>query len=493
MRKLLLATAAMLGATSGLAMAQAPTMEFKGHPNQGQTAMPPFSTSSGGNTVNNYVGQPDTFQGLTQRFTGAVATPTPGTLVIKLNGKVEVDMDAVWTSGSVNQAVPGSAKVNPISFGAFMRLYPGVDGMAANGLRYGASIELRENFPGSGAQSTPALSPAPSGSAYTSGETVFVRRAFTYIAADNVGMVRFGQTDGVISLFDPCIFSSQCWDAGIGNFNGGQMEGQAPSGAVSMPFVWLAQAGAEYGNTKVVYMSPQFAGFDIGIQYAPGMNNGYSACGTATEAVTTCATTTTGADPTRWYNQVAAGIRYQGTFGPVVFGAYGMVETAGKEDFFGAPVRAGGPTHAAGNQYDNLKFGQAAFYVGTDTSVGRFVYSADFIGGALNGQLAMRPSGGVGERGLVTGILYNNGPLTLGAEVAGVNSQGATGLTGISQRREYGIAFGGNYALAPGLFLVGEYQYQHRHQGDFDFATNTIGRTGDSRAQGFLFSTVVNW
>jgi hypothetical protein len=294
MRKLLLATAAVLGATSGLAFAQAP-MEMKGNPNQGQMAMPPFSTSSGANTVNNYVGQPDTFQGITQRFTGAVATPTPGTLVIKLNGKVEVDMNAAFTTVNASQT-PG-AKVNPISFGSFMRLYPAVDGMAANGLRYGASIELRENFPGSSPQPTPALSPAPSGSAYSSGETVFVRRAFTYIAADNVGMFRFGQTDGVIGLFDPCIFSAQCWDAGVGNFNGGQIQSQSPGGAVAIPFAWLAQAGAEYGNTKIVYMSPQFAGFDVGVQYAPGMNNGFSACGTGTQAATTCATATTGTDP----------------------------------------------------------------------------------------------------------------------------------------------------------------------------------------------------
>jgi len=492
MRKLLLASAAMLGATSGLAMAQLAPAVLAPNPNQGQTPTAPASTSSIGNTVNNTVGQPDTFQGVTPRFFGAVATPTPGTLVIKLNGKVEVDMNAAFTT--VNNSYTPGAKVNPVSFGSFFRLYPAVDGMAANGLRYGASVELRENAPGSAAQPTPALAPAPSGSTYSSGETIFVRRAFTYMAADNVGMVRFGQTDGVIGLFDPCIYSSQCWDAGIGNFNGGQMQGQSPSGAVGIPFVWLAQAGAEYGNTKVVYMSPQFFGFDIGAQYAPSMNNGYSACGTGTQAATTCNSTTTGTDPTRWYNQVAIGLRYQGIFGPVIVGAYAMFETAGKEDFFGAPVANGGPGHVSGNQYDNLKFGQYAGYIGTDTPIGRFVYAADYIGGALNGQLAMRPTGGASEQGLVTGILYNNGPVTLGAETGVINSQGSANLVGISQRREYEIALGGNYNVAPGLFLVGEFMYEHRHQGDFNFATNVPNTgTNDAQARGVMFSTVVNW
>ena len=52
------------------------------------------------------------------------------------------------------------------------------------------------------------------------GQTVFVRRAFTYLASDNVGIVRFGQADGVIGLFDNCIFTTQCWDAGIQGLNG---------------------------------------------------------------------------------------------------------------------------------------------------------------------------------------------------------------------------------------------------------------------------------
>ena len=75
---------------------------------------------------------------------------------------------------------------------------------------------------------------------------MFVRRAFTYLASDRAGLVRFGQTDGVLGLFDNCIFTSQCWDAGTGNFNGGEpLQGIGPGGATAIPFVWLSQAGAE--------------------------------------------------------------------------------------------------------------------------------------------------------------------------------------------------------------------------------------------------------
>ena len=62
-----------------------------------------------------------------------------------------------------------------------MRLYFGADAMATNGLRYGAGIELRENFPGQSA-ATPARVRVA-----TVRETVFVRRAFTYAAGENWG------------------------------------------------------------------------------------------------------------------------------------------------------------------------------------------------------------------------------------------------------------------------------------------------------------------
>jgi hypothetical protein len=499
MRKLLLASVAMLGATSGLALAQESGATFS--PTQGMTSMPasptpPASSFTASNSYGNVVGH------VGGAAYGMFKPPTPGTITIHLGGKVEVDMNAQW---STNNQGAGS-KANPVTFGSYMRLYPGVDGMATNGLRYGASIEFRENFPGSAAQPTPVLNvAAPSASTYSSGETVFVRRAFTYMANDNLGIVRFGQTDGVIGLFDPCIFYSGCWDAGAGNFNGGQAQGNGVSGAFAIPFVWLAQAGAEYGNTKITYLTPQFFGFDFGVQYAPSMGNGYSACNNA--GATGCNAETTGIDGSRWYNQVGVGARYQGVFGPIGVGAYAFYETAGKETVFG-PSISFARGNGAGNRFDNLSFVSAAAYLTFDTGVGKITGAIDYIGGALNGQLGMRPSGGAPMNAVVAGITYNNGPLTLAVQSGVVESQGANSLTAISQRHEWEIAFGGNYNLAPGLYLVGEYMYTYRHQSGFDFFTgaNGVGSTGaagtnafragltrDAKGQALMFATVVNW
>src|SRR4029077_5888182 len=71
----------------------------------------------------------------------------------------------------------GVVKLNPYALDSFMRLYFGADAMATNGLRYGAAIELRENFTGQ-LGSTGA-------SGYSSLSTVYVRRAFTYVAGEN--------------------------------------------------------------------------------------------------------------------------------------------------------------------------------------------------------------------------------------------------------------------------------------------------------------------
>jgi hypothetical protein len=492
MRKLMLATAAMLGATSGLALAQTASGPVY-NPTQGQLLATPHSTSSTAQTTNNTVGQPDTFQGITSNFFGAVAPPAPGTIVIKINGRVETDLDYAQTSLGT-----AGGKINPISFGTFFRLYPAVDAMAANGLRYGASVEIRENFPGSAAQTTPTISPtaaAPSTSSELSGQTLFVRRAFTYVAADNVGIVRLGQGDGVISMFDPCIFSVQCWDAGAGNFNGGAMQGQYPANAVSIPFYWLAQVGADYGNDKILYMSPQFAGFDFAAHYAPSSGNGYIGCAGNPQPSGGCNGATSGGDPTRYYNEVAAGVRYLGQFGPMLVGAYGVYETASKENqTTGAIVPLGKDTTGA---YDNMSFFEAAAFIGADTPMGRFVYSGNWIGGAINGSngggLAMRPSGGAPESATVTGLEYFNGPMSAGIEVAFADSQGSNALTGISQRHEFEFGVGGAYALAPGLFLTAEYQYSHRHQGDFNFTTGETGSTNDVHSQGVQFATIVTW
>jgi hypothetical protein len=504
MRKVLLASAALLGGAA--AHAQAPA-----NPSQGQLVAP-YGAGPASNNNNNAWGVANTQSGSTaagplstEYAPNVVAVPAPGTIVIHLNGRVEVDLAANYSSvdkGVNANGTPNGFKLNPVGIGTFFRLYPGFDAVAANGLRYGASVELRENFLAgtNGTTNGGSTGGTSSPSGNTSSQTIFVRRAFTYLASDQVGLLRLGQGDGVLGLFDNCIFTSQCWDAGSGVLDAGASQQTAPSGAVP-PFVWLAQAGAEYGNSKIVYLTPQFYGFDFGVQYAPNEGNAFSdGSGSSpiqstpcNQAGPNCITVSSGNDPTRWLNQTGVGLRYQRNFGAVDFKTYGFYETAGKENLtttaFVAPSPTASPTSL---RYDNLSFYKAGIAV----TAFNLTAAVDYIGGAVNGQLAERPTGGVNENAITAGLTYFNGPISLGVTWGVIDSQGDARLTGVSQRHEYEVAFGGTYKLAPGLQLVGEYQYAHRHQGGFDFSQGAPGLNGatrDAQYQGLTFMTVMNW
>jgi hypothetical protein len=548
MRKLLMASAAILGASGSLALAQT------AHPNQGQLVAP-YGAGPAANNNNNAWGTANTPTGssaagpLSTIYAPNVdAVPAPGTIVIRLNGRVEADVVANFTSADRGIAAsptggsPNGFKINPIGVATYLRLYPGFDGLAANGLRYGASAEIRTAF--FAGTLTPATGGTASGlngtssafvgtgsqssaSGNTSAETLFLRRVFSYLAADQAGIVRIGQTDGVVGLFDNCVFSSSCWDAGVGVFQGAFTAttaiGASGGGGTSWP--WLAQAGNEYGNAKIVYLSPQFFGFDIGVQYAPSMGNAYSdntqtnplSPTVCNQASATCISVTSGDDPQRWYNQVGIGARFQQTFGAVDVKAYGFYETAGKEDWTNnggsttslaalKAIAAAPGTQAFRNgsnanfyNYDNLSFYQAGLAV----TAMNFTAAVSYIGGRYDGQMAMDPTGGAPENALLYGLTYANGPLTAGIDLGVIDSQGDTRLVDTSQRHEVEFAVGGAYRLAPGVQLVGEYQYIQRHQGGFDFNTGALGTsspsglagssTRDAHGQGFLFSTVMTW
>ena len=176
MRRLLLAGVATLGTSAtlvGAASAQsvpvnAPTLNDI----QGAVVTP---ENSGSYTYgdNNYM------SGTMAK--GPVANPTPGTMVVRIGARVFTNISGSWS----NLDQIGTEKLYPQQLGEYMRIYPGMDAMSANGLRYGAAVELRQNF-----VSPTATTGANGGTGYTSNQTVYVRRAFAYFAGDNWGIVR---------------------------------------------------------------------------------------------------------------------------------------------------------------------------------------------------------------------------------------------------------------------------------------------------------------
>jgi predicted porin len=418
-----------------------------------------------------------------------IANPTPGSIVVHLNARVLFAPVAEWSSLDVFKATPTTApsKLSPFGNVGFVRIYPGVDALAANGLRYGASIELRQDFgPTSGSTAS------SNGSANSFSSTVFVRRAFIYLASEKAGILRLGQGDGVIGLFDNGVTTFQNFDTGGWD---GDFQGTIPANAnLSFPFPSLQ--GAEYISSKFVYLSPQLAGFDFGVAYAPNsgalqdgptINSLTSTAGTLTTcavAASGCATLSTSnvaLDGARFRNLIEAGVRYQGHFGPVGVYGFGIYNTSGHVNV--------SPT-LAGSQFNGLNFGD----FGVAATYGGLTIGAHGMAGQFNGVLALQPKGGVNANAWLVGAQYATGPLTVGASYYVYQSQGSPLTVGIAQRVERGLAIGGNYTLAPGLVMYLSYLYGTRHQGDFNFATGTTGAAfNDVKTQLIGLGTVVKW
>src|SRR4029077_5450436 len=161
---------------------------------------------------------------------GGTKLPDPGTVVIHLNGRVWADVDLSWSSLANVSAPEGVSgwgyKSSPIGIGSYLRLYPGFDGVATNGLRYGASAEIRQyimsaNVFNASVSHTGSTRRFASGSGFSSAETLYTRRAFTYLGSDQLGIIRIGQDDGVVGLFDATgVFTTGTW-----NLTGGILDG----------------------------------------------------------------------------------------------------------------------------------------------------------------------------------------------------------------------------------------------------------------------------
>jgi hypothetical protein len=332
---------------------------------------------------------------------------------------------------------------------------------------------------------------------------LFVRRAFAYIGSDRTGIIRLGQGDGLESIYDATtIFTVGSWDGGISNLNPkGGFQYEAPSQyALSWPF--LTDSGPEYGNNKIVYLSPSFFGVDVGIEFAPSQGNAFSNSSTSSPyqvgpcntASANCISVTSGTDESRWINRWGFGGRFIENLGAATIQGYGEYIVSGHaENTSAVPA---GPTHfatgAGALKYD----GQSIFNGGLAATYLGFTVNADVTVGRTNGSNALDPTGGVPLHAELVGISYAFGKFSVGADAAMIDSQGSANLVGTSQRHEFAFAVGGAYRIAPGITLAMEYQYLQKHQGDFNFNTNANGggtAGNDIHGQGLTFATIVNW
>jgi hypothetical protein len=362
--------------------------------------------------------------------------------------------------------------------------------MATNGLRYGAGVELRTNWG----------SNASGGSGETSGQTMFVRRDFVYLAGDNWGLFRFGQADGVIGLFDGGVTTGQNW-SNSGVLNGGDAQAITPS-RTAIPFYWMSLAGNEYGSTKAVYITPKIFGFEGGVSFAPAPGNAYSDgsnspytltanCAVASNNCYGLSSSSAAGTATQYTNLYQAGIRYLNDIGPVNVRAYGVYVGSDQVSYTGVT-----PAGTVTGLYDPL----SVYNAGVALTYAGFTAAVNYIGGAMNGQFVLKPAGGANLNAVTPSLQYVTGPLTLGVSMSTDTAQGSAGLVGKTQLSEQQLSAGGRYVVAPGLAVSADYLYMQRRQNGFNWQTNAVNSPGSAydtnsriQAQTFLLGIAVNW
>lgn len=426
-------------------------------------------------------------------------SPAPGTVTVRLNGRFRFYAGLVYDrdadnnlAGNGNGFTPtpgnnGRNKNANYTFGDYARLYPGFDGVAANGLKYGSSLEIRaDNYSGAANGVFGSISQAS-----RSRNTLYFRKMWGYLGTDTLGTIRLGSTDGPVSLYMTGNFE---------NFNDGGLNGDVPGllsgqggGLIFWPF---ADAGNFNVGTKAMYLSPQFLGFDFGVSFEPSTANGGNAsnCNGANYVnanfVNSAGTFTTaggangiftGAGPgcdrlsstpsnvesQRRRNTFEGLLRYRGSFGGV-----GLAATA-------AYIGSSSVKDNSGIPFSNNVVGFRPNYDGM--SVGDFGVALTFGGlsvggkyqfGRYNGNWALAPKGVPDAEAMLVGASYTAGPVVVGAHYLDYQSAGdpLNALAGRG-RREQGIAAGGTYALAPGVSLFLSYVYMQRKQNGLDLLT----------------------
>lgn len=493
MRKLLLASVAMLSGTVGLAGVASAQLQTQY----------PYTAPTGSTPVAGPVGSPSSAAVATVIPQAATLPPlSAGNLTVRLGGRLTSYIGAFVDSGRTpgymtvaagSAPVLNTAKLAPYAVAEYARLYPSFDGVAANGLKYGAFLEIRqENYaaPGSTGNNSIYYETTQRGSLYFKRET-------GYIGTDNLGFLRFGATDQPTSLFVVGTFEN--FDEGGWNFQSSPSEFTYNS----IPVWPFPDTGNLYTANKVVYVSPKFANLvDFGVSFAPSTGNvgatsgacpfasstggaGGSSTGPAglagygCDALSSSPGTT---DDRRPRNVVDAVARFRTNVGPagVALTVGGMVSGA---------VLYNGPAAQTGYGSVAQTNGLAVFDSGLGVTYGGLTVGGHVDYGTFNNGYIASPKGGVDSLAWIAGASYAIGSLIVGASYfdfqspgswssTTINASGATvngtpnGSSGAGRTQtQIGVAAGATLALAPGVWTWVSYLYGERHQNGVDLLT----------------------
>lgn len=354
-------------------------------------------------------------------------TPQPG-ITGYVQGRYRFGM--VYTSESAMSTAQG--KIGKWTFMDQPRLWFGADGVAANGLRYGARFEMR----------IPAGAPA-AGAPWGSDErgNMFFRRAFGYIGTPTLGQLRFGSGQvRAVEQMHVGHFVAPGFGALDSDFGIVQVVNQQLANSF-----WFSSSTGN-NPTSIGYYTPQFFGFDAGISF--GFNDSrFNARGCDWNATFTGCDTlqkTTGAGRERLRNIIDAMIRYRGSFGGVGVAVSGGFRTANTVDAIAPAASFKDPT---------------GYILGAEVSFAGFTVGGMINGGKFNRGFTALPSAGNNSSSFQwqLGGRYTIGAITVGAGYHQASYEGNTAVA--ADRKDRGFAVGGSYSLAPGVAIIAEYFY----------------------------------
>ncbi|WP_424810795.1 porin [Roseococcus sp. YIM B11640] len=391
--------------------------------------------------------------------------------------------------GSGTEGIPGNSPTGAVAGANTARLGKhdistdaGIDvivnGKLANGITYGATISLNSN----GLEGRQVVN----GRASAGKTTVAVDEMYAFIAHARFGQVRFGDEDGVMGGL-----MNSGWVQGFGT---GGVHGSWESFVTRQAGGRTVTAPGGIGDaSKIIYMSPQFFGFDFGASYAPNANvgedtgcpnnsgSGYCDSAYAFSGARNFGIYAAGPEQAVKRNEVQAALRWRGNYAGV-----GLAATVG---YIGSGA-ARDLASANGSQWRVFN-GLNIWQVGAQASAYGFTLGANYTWGDYNFFWGNTMRGDRQAEQLTIGAQYTYGPFTIGSNfVTGLFEGGSkntysenaagTAVTSVGCRatanvnvsnncammRRWGVSVGANYRLAPGMDLIAEWvHYSVREQG----------------------------
>lgn len=369
------------------------------------------------------------------------ATLAPGTVTVRLRTLLANELS--YATDSFSRTATG--KNSGVLLGAFVRIFPKFDAVAANGLEYGATLEVRMSDGAVGTTGT--------------GNTLFLRRYNGYVGTPTAGRLYFGPENNALGRLasGTSMEDFDYW----GGFNGDVPT--AGNAATTLNFVSL-RTSRFYTTNKIVYISPSYAGFSVGGAWEPSQSTGDAQAANSNAATNAAGSQTSSfAGPQNLRrNTLDIAAQYKASLGPVAMTSFvGYLQSGHVVDNTATAVT---------RQFKDLKVLAAG---------ARVTYGAIAVGGMVNaGDIDANGGGSLirqgNKRGLnvIAGIQYIVGPVIMGVQYLNNDTAGNFNPNFLrSNLHEVGVVVGGAYDWAPGATLYASFEYGQRHQGGWNFGT----------------------